>query len=238
MIRLHFTVEGQTEEKFVTRLLLPHLAEKNISADVRCVLTSEDKKTGKEHRGGFRRKNAYQTVKKDILNWMKEDDNPECRFTTMFDLYALPESFPTPDDDVVFFDPYEKVNALETAFKMDIDRVFSRASRFIPYIQLHEFEAFLFAAPQELRAEYLRREAEIDRLAEIGNSEPNPEMINDGPETAPSKRILLEIPEYDKVFAGVNVVERIGLEMLRQKCPHFDRWIGKLENLREEAASL
>ena len=59
----------------------------------------------------------------------------------------------------------------------------------------------------------------------------NPELINQGHETAPSKRILKEIPEYDKVTSGVSVAECIGLDTLRQKCAHFDQWLTKLERL-------
>jgi len=59
----------------------------------------------------------------------------------------------------------------------------------------------------------------------------NPELINDGPATASSKRILDEIPEYDKATAGVAVAEKIGLPMLRRKCRHFDNWLARLEQL-------
>ena len=59
----------------------------------------------------------------------------------------------------------------------------------------------------------------------------NPELINDHPETAPSKRILKEIPEYYKVTAGVSVVSKIGLPLLRLKCSHFNDWLTMLELL-------
>ena len=61
--------------------------------------------------------------------------------------------------------------------------------------------------------------------------EQNPELIDDGPEMAPSKRILKEIPEYDKVGAGVLVAEKIGIEVLRNKCTHFAQWLARLEQL-------
>lgn len=93
-VRLHITAEGQTEERFVKEVLAPYLGEQGIWADARCVLTSKDKRAHCEYRGGWRRGNAYSTVKKDIAAWMKEDKNPDARFTTMFDLYALPEDFP------------------------------------------------------------------------------------------------------------------------------------------------
>ncbi|MEA1960215.1 MAG: hypothetical protein U9N81_02805 [Bacillota bacterium] len=37
---------------------------------------------------------SYEKAKKDLLTWIKTDNRPECRFTTMFDLYALPDDFP------------------------------------------------------------------------------------------------------------------------------------------------
>lgn len=229
MIRLHFTVEGQTEEQFVNRMLVPHLASFDVFGDARRVLTSENVKSAKEYRGGFRRTAAYEVVKRDILNWMKEDDHPECRFTTMFDLYALPNSFPGYDETPR--DLYGRIGALEAAFKDDIDAAFGGFSRFVPYIQLHEFEAFLFVDPLALDREYLEHDSAIRNLMEVVEKESNPEAIDDGRETAPSKRIKKEIPEYDKNAAGVNVVEHIGLEGLRQKCRHFHQWMERLENL-------
>ena len=61
----------------------------------------------------------------------------------------------------------------------------------------------------------------------------SPELIDDGPDTAPSKRIIAEIPEYAKrkSSAGPIVAERIGLPALRAKCEHFGGWIDRLETL-------
>ena len=39
-IRLHFIVEGQTEETFVNQVLKPHLGNRYVWADARCVQTS------------------------------------------------------------------------------------------------------------------------------------------------------------------------------------------------------
>ena len=59
------------------------------------------------------------------------------------------------------------------------------------------------------------------------------DMIDDGIETAPSKRIAAEIPAYAsvKASAGPLVAERIGLQTMRAKCCHFGEWIRKLEVL-------
>jgi hypothetical protein len=222
LIRLHVTAEGQTEQAFVKLILSSHLVHSNVMADSRSVLTSKDKKAAKEYRGGLI---SYQKAKADIQTWMKEDHHPECRFTTMFDLYALPDDFPGYAEAKLKTDPYEKVRILEDALGKDINN-----RRFIPYIQLHEFEALVLANPQQLDWEYLEHDGPIGRLVKMVKDQ-NPELINDSPETAPSKRILKEIPEYDKVTAGVSVVDKIGLPLLRQKCAHFSAWISVLEQL-------
>ncbi len=200
-IRLHVTSEGQTEEAFVKRILSRHLGAFNVFADARSVLTSRDKKAHKKYRGGLV---SYLKAKVDIETWMKEDRHTDCRFTTMFDLYALPEDFPGCTDAGRESDPYRKVQVLENALRKDIDD-----RRFIPYIQLHEFEALILADAGKLDWEYLDHDAPIRRLVDmVGNQ--NPELIDDTPQGAPSKRILHELPEYDKANSGVLVAEKIG----------------------------
>jgi len=219
-IRLHVTAEGQTEQAFVRDILTPHLATFNVFADARAILTSKDKRAHKQHRGGLI---SYQKARADIVAWLKQDDHAECRFTTMFDLYALPEDFPGFADAARNTDPYQRVSIIESALFQDInDR------RFIPYIQLHEFEALILADPQRLDWEYLEHDRPIGNLLHMVGAQ-NPELINDGPQTAPSKRILKEIPEYDKVTAGVSVAQRIGIPAMRSKCGHFAEWLHKLE---------
>lgn len=222
MIRLHVTAEGQTEQNFANRVLRPHLANLNVFVDARCVLTSKDNRAGKEYRGGL---SDYEKAKKDIQTWLKEDKNAECRFTSMFDLYALPRKFPGYEDAKKKNDPYERVRILEESMARDIDD-----RRFIPYIQLHEFEALILADPRQLDWEYLEHDVPIENLISMVGSQ-NPELINDGENTAPSKRILKEIPEYDKVTAGVAVAGMIGLQTLRGKCNHFNEWLSGLERL-------
>ncbi len=222
MIRLHVTAEGRTELNFVKRILAPHLAKFDVFADARCVLTSKDKRLSKEYRGGLF---SYQKAKADILTWIKQDKHSECRFTTMFDLYALPDDFPEYHKAKKCPDPYERVAALEKSLGDDLT-----FQRFIPYIQLHEFETLVLANPAALKWEYLDHEDPIAKLVDMVGIQ-NPELINDGATTAPSKRILAEIPEYDKVTAGVSVTEKIGLATLRTKCSHFNEWVTKLEKL-------
>jgi hypothetical protein len=222
MIRLHITAEGQTEQAFAKTVLAPHLASFDVFVDARRVLTSKDKRAAKECRGGLL---SYDKAKRDMQNWLKEDNHPECRFTTMFDLYALPNDFPGHSEVQRESDKYRRVEQLESAMAQDIND-----SRMIPYIQLHEFEALILADPQQLDWEYLEHDRPITNLKTMVAGH-NPELINDGATTAPSKRILAEIPEYDKVTAGVSVAAKIGLLTLREKCRHFNDWLTGLEQL-------
>jgi len=221
--RLNITAEGQTEERFVKDTLSLHLGKFNISTDVRCVLTSKDKK--KFYRGGLI---SYAKAKSDITMWLKVDNNPEARFTTMFDLFALPNDFPKHDESKKIVTAYERVEFLEKAFAQDI-----QDHRFVPYIQLHEFEALILSKPEELQIEYFEHSKEIIKLKQILIEKGNSELINDGAETAPSKRIIKLIPEYEcnKVSVGASIAGIIGIDFLKKNCKHFNEWIEKLENL-------
>lgn len=224
MIRLNITVEGQTEETFINQVVVPHLASYNVFVSVRRV---ETKRGGQ--RGGMI---TYQKTKNDLLRWLKEDQHKEVRYTTMIDFYALPNDFPDFHNAYKKSDPYEKVKAIEAAFKEDI-----KDYRFIPYIQLHEFEALLLAEPTKFKARFIGKEYEtsIKNLEKMVKKFRYPELINDNAETAPSKRIIKEIPEYGKKHvkpnAGPMIAQEIGLEIIRKRCPHFNEWITKLETL-------
>lgn len=225
IIRLHITAEGQTEERFVSKVLQPHLASVNVFVDARSVLTSRDNKTGQAYRGGLL---SYQKAKQDIMGWIRQDSNPESRFSTMFDLYDLPGDFPGAQEALVIRDPYKKVKLLEKRLDEDINH-----QGFIPYIQLFEFEALLFSDLDKFALEYLEHDKVIERLKQTlqQSFQNNPELIDDGPNTAPSKRILTAIPEYSKSGSGVIIAKMIGLDRIRSMCRHFNDWICKLEGL-------
>ncbi len=89
MIRLHMIVQGQTEEAFVNQVLVNHFGYFNVIVDVRAVETS--RRHGRIYRGGLL---DYQRAKRDLVRWMREDQNNDAFFSTMFDLYALPDDFP------------------------------------------------------------------------------------------------------------------------------------------------
>lgn len=201
------------------------MAVSNIVVDVRCVQTSN--KRGQKKSGGLQH---FSKLKADITEWMREDNNLDSRFTTMIDLYGLPSDFPgLCDVNMGNQDCYQVVEELERNLAAQFDEQF-----FVPYIQLHEFEALLLADPAKLADEFFCCEVQANRLVSVVNSfQGNPELVNDGQNTAPSKRIIAEIPAYKKAkaFLGPKVASAIGLSTLRAKCRHFNSWLIRLERL-------
>ena len=117
----------------------------------------------------------------------------------------------------------EKTRALTT----DLD-----ARYVLPYVQLHEFEGLLFTDPAAF--EWVQdgwSEDVHQALTNVASAFETPELINDSPETAPSKRILKIFPEgtYSKTEHGPLIAESIGIDAIRAKCPAFNEWVGKLQ---------
>ncbi len=99
--------------------------------------------------------------------------------------------------------------------------------RFLPYLQRHEVEALVLASMEAL--EMLVDDGVDELRGDLGQTAP--EDVNDGPETAPSKRLLRHVRAYDKVVYGSLVVAETGLATVRSRCPGFDAWVSSLEAL-------
>lgn len=102
--------------------------------------------------------------------------------------------------------------------------------RLCPYLQVHEFEALVFAAPSHV-ATRAGSAALEGQLADIARSLGGPERVDDGPHTAPSKRLASLWPGYTKTLDGPAIVKAAGLAAIRAQCPHLDAWISGLEAL-------
>jgi hypothetical protein len=221
MIRLNLIVEGATEETFVRDLLGPYLAGLGVFVSARSV--ESGRRGATIHRGGM---TSYDKAKKDLRRWLAQDD--AAFLSTMFDLYALPRDFPAFAESRLRADPYERVAVLEEAFFQDIgDR------RFIPYIQLHEFEGLLFSGVEVIdeALRIVQKESQLEGLRQIRFSFQTPEHINDGAETAPSRRLCKLFKAYDKPVFGSLIAERLGLARMRSECIHFGKWLSRLERL-------
>jgi hypothetical protein len=217
---LHFVVEGQTEETFVRELLAPELGGQGIFCDAHRVTTG--RRRGKVYRGGLV---SYDHLKRDLTLWMNHDRGADSWFTTMIDLYRLPSDFPGCSKSKQIADPIERVEFLEDEFKQDLNH-----QRFLPYIQLHEFEALLFADLQSFSVAFPNTGAELVKLETIRSAFATPEHIDDGPETSPAKHIRRILPQYVKPSSGALIVSRIGLAKLRSTCLHFDKWLNRLQD--------
>jgi hypothetical protein len=225
MPRLYLFAEGQTEQTFADKVLKPHLAELGVYLHPP-VLVAHAKKKGRVHRGGILK---YAPVRNDILRFLAQHKGPEVYFTTMIDLYGIPPDMPGFEAAAKLRHlPVERVEALERAFADDL-----QDSRFLPYLQLHEYEAYLFSDPSYFAYFYDRHKKEIAALQAIADGYPTPELIDDGQHSAPSKRIAAELPDYldAKPAVGSQVAELIGLDVIRSKCPHFAAWLTRLERL-------
>lgn len=220
MIRLNITAEGFSEERFVSDILRPHLLNFNVYAETRKILTNRKLRK----RGGIV---SYGKFKNDVTQWFKEC--PDVYHTTLIDLYGLDTDFPG-HATTKHLRPYARVAEMERLLKDDLG-----SDRFIPYIQLHEFEALMYSDTVELENWLsLYNRLPKDCFTKIRNSVPdnNPELINEGPQTAPSKRILSFCDSYDKVDDGILILKEIGLNKLRTECSHFNEWLETLENLK------
>jgi len=213
MKRLYIVVEGETEQEFVKNLIAPFFYNFNIF-EVTALLIN----TSKFGKGGFVN---YEHLKNDVIKLLKSEKNI---IVTMFvDYFRIPKNIPNysyccnKNTNI-----YEKVLCLEKAIEEDISD-----NRFIPYIQLHEFEALLFSS--NIGFEKYFEMLIFNKTKNIINKYENPELINDNPTTSPSKRLLSIINNYDKVIHGNIIALEIGFSTILEKCKRFENWINLIK---------
>src|SRR5262245_44795130 len=224
MKRLYQTVEGQTEQAFVTQVLGPHLYAFNVFVGKPRLTGPHGRQGGHIPQGSLLRTFVHALA--DMRRWLQEDRSPDARFSMMVDLYALPADVPGHAAAMALADTCVKAEILEAALADEI-----KDQRFIPYIQVHEFEALLLACPEKFTERFEQRESQIAKLLAECNQFASPELINDGHQTHPKARIKKYFADYGEKVDGPLLAQAIGLHQIRHKCPHFDRWVTTLENL-------
>lgn len=215
MKRIAILVEGQTEERFIKEVLYEYLLNKGISVDP-IIITSSKKANGMKYKGG--------DVKFDkVINEIKKLLPSYETVSTLLDYYGINEEFKGYTESLSKRAIGEKKEILESALRDEISN-----SKFIPYIQMHEFEALLFSDVEPFI--YVDEEPKLlNELKEIVKQFETPEHINNSKETAPSKRIKTLYKSYQKVMDGTLIAQEIGLKKIREKCKFFDEWITQLE---------
>lgn len=216
MKRLIIICEGETEQEFCKDVLYSHFISKDIAIEAPLI---------KKTMGGIV---AWEYIKSQILLHLTED----VVVTMLIDYYGIKDyhNFPKWVESKAIVNKIDRMAFLENAMKEDIDD--SVRFRFIPYIQLHEFEGLLFNNIDTFRRNIPENEfTDIRELESLINNHANPELINDGATTAPSKRLVRLISGYNKIVYGAILAQEIGLERLRAKAIRFDKWIAKLESI-------
>jgi hypothetical protein len=226
MARLLIHVEGETEETFVNDLLADHLFNHGYEIVSARIIGNARLR---EKRGGIR---AWNTVKKDLLNHLKEDT--DCLATTMVDYYGLPQTGDRawPGRAQAGTLPFaDKSPCVEKALLADLAKDLGgefEARRFLPFVVMHEFEGLLFSNCQAF-AEAIARPQLAQPFQNIRQQFATPEEINDSPVTAPSKRVEDLVAGYEKPLFGTLAAINMGLDAIRGECPHFRAWLEQLE---------
>lgn len=220
MIRVHVICEGQTEEMFVNELLVPTFLAKDL-----LLVPALIGRPG--HKGGNFKFERLQT---DVKNRLLGERTAYC--TTFFDYYGLPQSFPGKDIHDSQVDIVTKATSVQEAMTTELTRLIGDDAmrRFIPFIQMYEFESLLFSDPIAF-ARGISKEHLSQNLTDIAEQFDSPEHINNSPQTAPSKRIEGLIRGYEKPLMGTLAALEVGLDSMRQNCELFDNWLRQLESL-------
>ena len=228
VINVLVVAEGKSECIFIRKILARYFLH---HFDTRIILHAVQNETSFGYFGGIVN---YPKLIRNINRQLEY--HPFNYITTFIDFYGLSTiEFPFYQQVLEHSsDPYGQVAKLESI----ISHAVGNPGRFIPYIQLHEFEALYFA-------DYMRF-LNIDRgwsrkqkykILEIVDKYPNPELINNSYDTAPSKR-LRNILHYHKVQHTelyqneVRGQEQFVIDQMRDKCPHFNQWIKKILELK------
>lgn len=223
MTRLHIVVEGQSEEIFIKQTLTPYLAERGVFVASPVVVWTKRLTMGGGYRGGVSRWNQVR----NSLRPLTHDSN--AWVTTLFDFYGLPDDFPGYQDVLKSGTPHDQVVALEGRFSSEI-----ADPRFIPFFALHEFEAWLFTAPNVVAEHFgdIELATELQRAVSHAGE---PELINHGKDTHPKARLQDLSIGYGETSDGPALLEKIGIPTIRNACPHFASWLSRLEALGQIA---
>lgn len=216
MKRLIIVCEGPTENEFCLEVLAPALLKSGIYIEAPLI---------KKSNGGIV---PWPNIKRQIETHLHEGD---AFVSILVDYYGIKDSYKFPG-----WLESKGVSNLSERWRLLCDRMKSDiapelASRFIPYMQIHEFESLLFSEIDVFKDNFDSKEMDFSILEKAIQEFDNPEEINSRPTLAPSKRLITAIPAYDKVVYGNCIAMDIGLNKIMEKCPLFSQWISLLMTL-------
>ena len=213
MIRLAVSVEGQTEEEFVKRVLAAHLRGRRIEATPIVLGRARG-------RAGGGNVSVDRLVSEVVTLFWSFD-----AVTTLVGLYG----FKGKEDRGVEEFEVELLDGVSERVGGDWN-----AKKVVPYVQRHEFEGVLFSDVEVFATQIDFPRDCVAALRAVREQFATPEDINDNHETAPSRRIASVVPRYDKRLHGPILAAQVGLDRIRAECPRFDAWVRRLESLGAE----
>lgn len=214
MKRVIIVCEGQTEQSFCKNVLSPYFQAKGIVVEAPTI---------KHSHGGIV---PWETLKRQLVEHLHEGD---AVVTMLVDFYRIKDSYQFPgwEEAKEISDSLDKMNGLFQ--DMSKDMLEDLRSRFVPYIQLHEFEGLLFSDIAAFKSMFTPSECDFQSIQAVINEFESPEDINNKPVTAPSSRLKDAIAGYNKVVYGSLLAEEMTLSTIRSKCPLFNSWIERIE---------
>lgn len=222
MKRVHCIVEDPTEVGVFSSILAPYILEK--TGAYIFFIPIKHTKGGMVH---------FSKIFTELRSHLKEKNKV---VTTFFDYYGILPKYG--------FYKYKEaklqqknarigVELLEKGMVEYLKEKNVNTHNFIPYIQLHEFEALLFSSDDGFEFMY-DNPSVLKEFKNVRNRFPNPEDINDSPHTSPSHRIINELKakgdKYIEKADGENIATYIGIDVMLENCPRFAKWVENLIN--------
>lgn len=223
MTRVVVVCEGETEEEFVRDVLAPGMCSLGLYLEPQMVESSPG------HRGGAIN---YDRVKPHLRNVLRQKSAPWV--TTLFDLYRLDKRFPGFDQARSIQDLGQKLALLRHELHADVVATAGcQPTRFIPYIQPHEFEALLFSDVATLTHIESGWHTATHELVKVRAAADSPEHINHRPESKPAAHLerVLHNPGYRKRRHGPIAAQKIGLAKIEAECAFFAAWLAQIRGL-------
>lgn len=216
MKRLIIVCEGPTENEFCLEVLTPVLLKSDIYVEAPLI---------KKSNGGIV---SWPNIKRQIETHLHEGD---ASVSMLVDYYGIKDSynFPGWKESKNIPSLSERWKFLCENMKADISQ--ELANRFIPYIQIHEFESLLFSDISVFNEIFDKTEMDFSILEKAIHEFDNPEDINSRPTLAPSKRLISAIPVYEKVLFGNYIASATGLSKIMNRCPLFNQWVTSLMSI-------
>ena len=149
MKRLIIVCEGPTEQEFCDSVLAPEFIKYNIVIEYPAIKRSQ---------GGIVH---WDALKRQLINHLHEKD---VFVSMLIDYYGIKPQFNFPGwhDSISMNNKEERLHYVLTKIKEEIPE--NLRHRFIPYIQLHEFEGLLFSDLKVFQENFTDDEVDISAL--------------------------------------------------------------------------